>query len=176
MRMVTYSLLPLRLTTKEFGVIRVCLNCKTINKQAIVFSWAKERKVSLVGKLLPMWKGRTEPRTKSAETNLFLPRGQHLWHDLMCCTSQSHQSPQQAGYKLLSNRSCLYLLVVSALEELVAWYWGFFFPKTFKSLNFVLDTWSSILNWVQITKTPRWKVAEAQYWSLSQHLQISELK
>lgn len=35
--MVTYSLLPLTLTTKEFRVIRVCLNCKTINKQVIVF-------------------------------------------------------------------------------------------------------------------------------------------
>lgn len=53
-RMVTYSLLPLTLTTKEFGVISVCLNCKAINKQVIVFSRAKKGKVWLVGKLLPM--------------------------------------------------------------------------------------------------------------------------
>lgn len=53
-RVVTYSLLPLTLTTKEFSVIRDCLNCKAINKQVIVFTWAKKGKVWFIGKLLPM--------------------------------------------------------------------------------------------------------------------------
>lgn len=73
-------------------------------------------------------------REQSLQKTLFLPWDQYLQHDLVCCTPQSHQSPQQAGYKLLSNRSCLYLPVVSVLEELVPCYSGFFFPSTSKSV------------------------------------------
>lgn len=127
MHMVTYSLLPLRLTTKEFSVIRVCLNCKTINKQVIVFSWAKRRRVWFVGKLLPMWKGRTERRTKSAENEFFFALGSTspAWPHVLCPPIPPESTT--GLLQTLSNRSCLDLLVVSVLEELIAWYSGFFF-------------------------------------------------
>lgn len=136
---VTYSLLPLTLTTKEFSVIRVCLNCKAINKQVIVFTWAKKGKVWFIGKLLPMWKGRTEQRTKSVETSFFFAVGVNVSSRTSCA---AHRRPVQLcrvhngpGNKLFSNKSSHFLLLIcfGAAGCLLL---GFFFLNTFKGLYF----------------------------------------